>query len=41
MDRSIVEKGAEMLGMELNTVIDETIKGMQKVAEEIGLKGNI
>lgn len=41
VDRSIVEKGAEMLGMELNTVIDETIKGMQKVAEEIGLKGNI
>ncbi|CCQ96733.1 HDIG domain protein [[Clostridium] ultunense Esp] len=41
VDRSIIEKGAEMLGMDLNTVIAETIKGMQKVAEEIGLKGNI
>ncbi|MCF6465744.1 HDIG domain-containing metalloprotein [Clostridium sp. Cult2] len=41
VDRSIIEKGAEMLGMELNSVIAETIKGMQKVAEEIGLKGNI
>lgn len=41
VDRSIIEKGAEMLGMDLNTVIAETIKGMQKVAEEIGLKGDI
>lgn len=41
VDRTIIEKGAEMLGMELNSVIAETIKGMQKVAEEIGLKGNI
>ncbi|NLW40942.1 MAG: HDIG domain-containing protein [Tissierellia bacterium] len=41
VDRSIIEKGADMLGMDLNTVIAETIKGMQKVAEEIGLKGNI
>lgn len=41
VDRTVIEKGAEMLGMDLNTVIAETIKGMQKVAEEIGLKGNI
>ncbi|HSH37038.1 HDIG domain-containing metalloprotein [Schnuerera sp.] len=41
VDRTIIEKGAEMLDMDLNTVISETIKGMQKVAEEIGLKGNI
>ncbi|MCF6462647.1 HDIG domain-containing metalloprotein [Clostridium sp. Cult1] len=41
VDRSIIEKGAEMLGMDLNTVIAETIKGMQKVAEGIGLKGDI
>jgi predicted hydrolase (HD superfamily) len=41
VDRSIIEKGAEMLDMDLDKVIEETIKGMQKVAEEIGLKGNL
>jgi len=41
VDRSIIEKGAEMLGMELSYIIDETIKGMRTVAEDIGLKGNI
>lgn len=41
VDRGIIEKGAQMLGMELGEVIGETIKGMQKVADEIGLKGNI
>lgn len=41
VNRDVIEKGAEMLGMELNKVIEETIKGMQKVAEEIGLKGNV
>lgn len=37
VDRSIIEKGAQMLGMELNEVIEETIKGMRKVADAIGL----
>lgn len=41
VDRSVIEKGAEMLGMDLNKVIEETIKGMQKVAEDIGLKGSL
>lgn len=41
VDRAVIEKGAEMLGMELEKVIEETIKGMQKVSEEIGLKGNL
>jgi putative nucleotidyltransferase with HDIG domain len=41
VDRSIIEKGAEMLGVELSELITDTIKGMQEVAEEIGLKGNI
>lgn len=40
VDRSIIEKGAELLGMELNTVIEYTIMGMRDAAEEIGLKGN-
>lgn len=41
VDRTVIANGAEMLGMELDKVIEETIKGMQKVAEEIGLKGNL
>lgn len=39
VDRSIIENGAEMLGMDLNTVITETIIGMRVVAENIGLDG--
>lgn len=39
VDRSIIEKGAAMLGVELDELIDDTIKGMQEVAEAIGLKG--
>lgn len=41
VNREVIEEGAGMLGMELDKVIEETIKGMQQVAEEIGLKGNI
>ncbi|MDI7259398.1 MAG: hydrolase [Thermodesulfobacteriota bacterium] len=39
VDRSIIEKGAEMLQVGLDELIDDTIKGMQEVAESIGLKG--
>jgi predicted hydrolase (HD superfamily) len=39
VDRSIIEKGAEMLGIELSDLITDTIMGMRDVAEEIGLKG--
>lgn len=39
VDRSIIEKGAQMLGMEVSDLITDTLAGMQKVAEEIGLKG--
>jgi len=39
VDRSIVESGCEMLGMELTDVITDTIMGMREVAEAIGLKG--
>jgi len=39
VDRSIIEKGARMLGMELTDLIADTIAGMQEVAEAIGLKG--
>lgn len=41
VDRNIIEKGIEMLGMEKDDVIRETINAMRKVAEEIGLKGNL
>lgn len=37
VDRSIIEKGASKLGMDLDTVINETILGMREVAEAIGL----
>jgi predicted hydrolase (HD superfamily) len=40
VNRQVIEDGAKNLGMELDTVIAETLKGMQKIAENIGLKGN-
>jgi len=40
VDRSIIEKGAAMLGMDLPALITETILGMREVAEDIGLKGS-
>ena len=39
--RNRVSYGCQMLGKELNEVIEETILGMREVAEEIGLKGDI
>lgn len=41
VNREVIEQGAERLGMDLDRIIEETIKGMQKSAEEIGLKGNL
>jgi len=38
VDRSIIENGAQMLGMEIAELITDTIAGMQDVAEDIGLK---
>ncbi|HOP46310.1 MAG TPA: hydrolase [Desulfobacteraceae bacterium] len=39
VDRSIIQKGAEMLGVDVGELIEDTIMGMREVAEEIGLKG--
>ncbi|MFP4563901.1 MAG: HDIG domain-containing metalloprotein [Spirochaetia bacterium] len=39
VDRSIIEKGAELLGVELSDLIDDTISGMRDVAPDIGLEG--
>jgi predicted hydrolase (HD superfamily) len=41
VDRGVIEKGAAMLGVSLDELIDDTIKGMQEVAEAIGLKGSV
>ena len=40
-DRSIIEKGAAMLDVELADLINDTIEGMKEQAEAIGLKGNL
>jgi predicted hydrolase (HD superfamily) len=39
VDRAIIEKGAELLQVGIEELIEDTIKGMQEVAEGIGLKG--
>jgi len=41
VDRSIIEKGADMLGVEVSELVADTIMGMREVAEAIGLKGNL
>jgi putative nucleotidyltransferase with HDIG domain len=41
VDREVVKKGAEMLGIDLDELIGHTIKGMRTVAEEIGMKGEL
>lgn len=40
VDRSVIEKGAQMLGVPLDELITDTIMGMREVADAIGLKGN-
>jgi len=40
VNRDVIEKGAEMLGVELGELIEDAIMGMREVADEIGLKGN-
>ena len=39
VSREIIQKGAEMLGMELSDLITDTIMGMREAAEKIGLAG--
>ena len=40
VNRDVIGKGAEMLGVELSELISDVIMGMREVADEIGLKGN-
>lgn len=39
VDRSVITRGAEMLGVEVTSLVEDTIMGMREAAEEIGLKG--
>jgi len=41
VNREVVEKGAAMLGVELDELIADTIEGMKQVAADIGLGGQI
>jgi putative nucleotidyltransferase with HDIG domain len=41
VNRSIIEKGAEMLGVSLDDLISDSIMGMREVAAEIGLQGSV
>jgi hypothetical protein len=36
----VIEKGAAMLGVDLDGLIADTILGMRSAAKEIGLEGN-
>jgi len=39
VDRSVIENGAEMLGVSIDELITDCIMGMREVAKEIGLEG--
>lgn len=41
VNRDVIEEGASLMDMELMEIIKETILGMRKVADEIGLKGDL
>lgn len=41
VNRDTIRNGCDMMGVELDTVILETIKGMRENAQVIGLKGNL
>ena len=41
VNRDTIRSGCEMLGMELEDVIWETIESMKEKAQEIVLKGNL
>lgn len=40
VDRSIIQRGADMLGVQVGDLMLDTIMGMREVAEQIGLKGS-
>jgi len=40
-DREVIASGAEMLGIEVPELVEETIAGMREVAAELGLDGRL
>ena len=40
VNREVIEKGAAMLGVNLDDLITDCIMGMREAAVEIGLKGS-
>jgi putative nucleotidyltransferase with HDIG domain len=40
VNREVIEKGAAMLGTQLDSLVADTILGMRSAAKEIGLEGN-
>ncbi len=40
VDREIIRKGADMIGMDLDTVMTEALAGMRSVAASLGLDGS-
>ncbi len=41
VSRDVISNGAELMGMDLAKVIEETIEGMKPVSQEIGLNGEL
>lgn len=41
VNREVIEKGAALLGADLNQLIEDAIAGMREAAEEIGLQGEV
>ena len=41
VNREVIQKGADMLGMELRDLFEDVIMGMREVADQIGLAGDI
>ena len=41
VDRSVIERGAELLDTDISDLIQDCINGMKEVADEIGLKGDV
>jgi len=41
VNREVIIEGAQRLNMDLDKVIEETIMGMRKIADKIGLKGSV
>lgn len=39
VNRTIIQKGADMLGVDIGELMEDTIMGMRGVADKIGLKG--